>query len=656
MSAGLLDKESATGLTFRSVVIGFAVVALNTIWTTFSDFYMQSSYMGSGLVPMSVFLPFFLLVGVVNVAWRFFDRILCQAGVRVAWLRPLLPQELMCIFIIGFVGNAGSGMNWVVSVLGCPAYFATPENKWEETFFPYIAKWAVPLDTEAVKWFYDGIPEGTGIPWSVWITPLFWWVGFMVAGVIGSLCMSSILRKQWAERERLNFALIEVPAEMVKDPDKSSVLPAMYKSRLFWIGFGVTFGIVMWNVVTYFWPAFPEITIINYRWTRILPYFPYLYQRVNPYLVGFCFFCDVDVLFSMWFFWLLGAIQCYIFDRFGVDIGPKSEYSPSWQLVGLQGCGGYIFLAFWAIWIARHHLRDVLRKAWNPKIQDVDDSDEFMSHRAAVLGLAFATIYVIWWLHALGIEFRFVLAYVATSVTFAIGFGKLVAESGLVYFTGPFNDREFAEFALGYKDAHPGSLTGLAVAHGWGIFGVMWFTHVAKAIDYMKTKRRKLSLLLVLVFTFSVAVGLWFVLKMGYGLGAYNSDTWCYRSGPVYYYGKVKTKMTQPVGVDVPKMMLVGVGFLVTGFMTFMRYQFTWWRLHPIGFTVATMWATRISVMTIFIVWFFKATFVGLGGSRFAKRLQPLFLGILCGFTAGVFVSFLVDWAFFPYEGHRVHY
>ncbi|MEW6358177.1 MAG: DUF6785 family protein [Planctomycetota bacterium] len=650
------DSAAQTGLTVRAVLIGFALVALNTVWSTFAEFYMRSSNMGTGLIPMSVFLPFFLMVGLVNVLWRVMDRILRGWGIDAPLLYPLLPQEMMCIFIIAFVGNAGCGMNWLVSVMGCPRYFATPENKWEETFFPYLASWAIPLDTEAVKWFYDGLPEGMKIPWNIWLQPLFWWVGFMVAGVIGSLCLSSILRRQWVDRERLNFALVDVPAEIVKNPDKPSLVPKIYTSRMFWFAFAITFGLVMWNVVGYFCPQFPEIGIIKARWQRILPYFPYLYQRINPYLVGFCFFCDVDILFSMWFFWLLGAIQCYIYDRLGVDIGRPSEYSSSWQLVNLQGCGGYIFLAFWALWIARRHLWDVVKKAWNPSAKDVDDSDEFMSHRTAVIGLALATAYVCFWLRALGIEWRYLLFYVGTSVVFAIGFGKMVAESGLVYFTGPFNDREFAEFALGYKDAHPGSLAGLAIAHGWGIFGVMWFTHVAKAIDYMKTKRRKLSFLLILVFTFSIVVGLWFVLYMGYTYGAYNSETWCYRSGPVYYYGKVKTKMTEPVGVDLPKMMLVGAGFLITAFMTFMRYQFTWWRLHPIGFTVATMWATRISVMTIFIVWFVKVTFLGLGGAKVTNRLRPLFLGILCGFAAGVFVSFLVDWAFFPFDGHPVHY
>jgi len=625
------------------VIVGFVLVAINTLWSTFSQYYMRSSYVGTGLVPMSVFLPFFIVVGMVNVALRRF---------KPAW--GLRPPELLLIFVMAFVGNVGLGMNWLCSVLACPHYFATTENQWKEYFFAYLPRWAIPDDAEAVKWFYDGLPPGKSIPWSVWLRPLYWWLTFLVAGVVGSLCLSSIFRKQWTDNERLSFTLVKVPVEMVQNPKQPSCLPAMYKNKLFWIGFLLVFSLVMWNVMGYFFPRLPRINIIYYRWRRLIRYI-WIYQRLNPYVIAFSFFCNVDILFSIWFFYLLAMIQIHIFYRFGVTIGPQSEYSHPWWLTRLQGAGGYIFLALWAVWAARHHLKDVLRKAWNPA-RDVDDSDEFMSHRAAVVGLALCTLYLIYFLHSLGIEYRFVLFYVATAVIFSIGFGKLVAESGLVYFSGPFNAREFAEFALGYTRAHPSSLTGLAVAHAWGTFGVMWFTHVAKIVDAIKEKRRNLSVLLIVVWVSCVILGLWFVLHMAYTYGAYNSETWVYRRGPVYYYSKVVKKMKQPIGVDWAKMSLVWIGAAVTAFMTFMRYQFTWWRLHPIGFVVSTMWYTRISAMSVFFAWFVKVVFLNLGGTQFARRIQPFFLGVLCAFATGVLVSFLVDWYWFPFEGHLVHF
>jgi len=640
-----LEQKPRSGLTVRACIVGFALVALNTIWATFSEYYMRSSNMGTGLVPMSVFLPFFLMVGVVNV-------ILKRISPRIAFT----PQELLLIFVIAFVGNAGRGMNWLISVIATPNYFATTENKWEEYFFPYLAKWAIPNDKQAVRWFYDGLPQGESIPWSVWVRPLFWWLTFMVAGLVGSLCLSSILRKQWTDREKLNFALVEVPVQMVQNPpDEKSYVPAMYKQRIFWIGFAITFALVMWNVIAYFYPEFPQITIIKHRWRRIVRYFPHLYQRINPYVVGFSFFCPVDILFSIWFFYLLGCFQIYIYYRTGFTVGPQSEYSNPWQLTRLQGCGGYIFIALWAIWVARHHLWQVLKKAWNPQ-SELDDSDEFMSHRAAVIGFLLCLAYVVVFLHALGIEYRLVFVYIAIALTFTIGFGKLVAESGLVYFSGPFNAREFAEFAIGYTKVNPSSLTGLGLAHAWGTFGVMWFTHVAKVIDFIRAKRRSLSLLLIAVWIFSVIVGLWFVIHCGYKYGAYNSNTWVYRRGPVYYYNKIVTKMKQPVPIDWAKMGIVWIGAAITAFMTFMRYRFTWWRLHPIGFTVATMWATRIMALSVFFVWFVKVVFLNLGGVQFTRRLRPFFLGLLCGFAMGVLISFFIDWIWFPLEGHLVHF
>ena len=60
-------------------------------------------------------------------------------------------------------------------------------------------------------------------------------------------------------------------------------------------------------------------------------------------------------------------------------------------------------LVLWGLWMARDHLKDVVRKAWNPAYP-IDDRRELMSYRAAVLGFLLGTFYMLTWLHEAGME------------------------------------------------------------------------------------------------------------------------------------------------------------------------------------------------------------------------------------------------------------
>ena len=58
----------------------------------------------------------------------------------------------------------------------------------------------------AVAWFFEGLPPGAEIPWEVWIMPLFWWGSVIVATLALCTCLIAIFRKQWVDKERLNFS------------------------------------------------------------------------------------------------------------------------------------------------------------------------------------------------------------------------------------------------------------------------------------------------------------------------------------------------------------------------------------------------------------------------------------------------------------------
>jgi hypothetical protein len=108
----------------------------------------------------------------------------------------------------------------------------------------------------ALTWFFEGLPRGVSIPWSVWIVPLFWWLSLVAALCMVLLCTVVILRKPWIEYERIDYPLIELPLAMVDETTAERRLPAFMQSPIFWIGLGVSIFGILWNIVSYFNPTF----------------------------------------------------------------------------------------------------------------------------------------------------------------------------------------------------------------------------------------------------------------------------------------------------------------------------------------------------------------------------------------------------------------
>ena len=49
-----------------------------------------------------------------------------------------------------------------------------------------------------------------------WLQPMVWWTIFLTVLAFVMLCTNTIIRKQWIERERLTYSLIDLPFEMTR--------------------------------------------------------------------------------------------------------------------------------------------------------------------------------------------------------------------------------------------------------------------------------------------------------------------------------------------------------------------------------------------------------------------------------------------------------
>ena len=636
-------------LTLRSILLGTGMVVVVNIGAPYAKYILHSSLLACDYLPFGVMLPFILIVAGLNPLIK---AILPRAG--------LSPGELAVIFTMGLVGSTlpTFGLTgYLIATIASPYYYVTTENGWDEFIHPHLPGWLIPSnESGAMTWFFEGLPSDQSIPWGVWIPPLFWWLSFSVALLSVCFCLVVILRKQWIERERIVFPLAEVPLVMVKKSDHTQLMPDFMNTPLFWFGFSIPFLIVIWNVVGYFTPTFPTVPLKNNM--QLIQGIRPLHLNIYFPLVGFAYLINLEVAFSIWFFHLLGVAQVALYDRFGYTVGLGDTYCSSSPPMAWQGFGGFVILALWGVWMARDHLRDVFRKAFFGS-PSVDDKGELLSYRTAVCGLIAGLLYMVVFLIATGMSPGVVVVFLFAVFVLYLGVTRIVIEGGLVFLRGPMIAQHFTAYTLGVTAISPPSMVALAVSYAWFCdvksFFMPALAHAAKLSDTLRLRREAILTAVGVALTVGVGTSIAYTLSMGYELGAYNYGDWIFRRGAETPYNAIIKKMQNPFETDWRRIGLMGAGASVMAGLTFLRYRFTWWPLHPIGFPVAYTLPVRLSAFSIFLSWAAKSIILRFGGIQLYRKAQPFFFGIIAGYFVGCGISFFVDMAWFPGQGHRIY-
>ncbi|MFP4056489.1 MAG: DUF6785 family protein [Candidatus Brocadiia bacterium] len=635
-----------------ALAVGTALAVGVNAYVFASDYYYVSSRLTFSYLPLGAMVPFALFIMVVVPL------------VRVVFPRHgFVRDELIVIFAMTLIGSVFptlSMVGFIPSMLATPYYFATPENQWTAYLLPHLPKWAFPPNAGGImEWFFQGMPEGEAIPWAAWALPLAWWV-LLVAGVAtAALCGTVLLRKQWVERERLAFPLAQVPLEMMR-PGRGRV-PAFMTSRLFWAGLGIPVFAACWHSISFFRPAFPTLPIFHGAQTyiRFAPGFPGLSTKVNLFVMGFAFLTPLDVLFSVWFFHVLAIVQIGVQNRMGWSIGSGDMWHGLSPITAWQGQGAFLVFVGLSLWMARGHLWDVVRKAWNPRCE-VDDSEEPMSYRTAVVGLLVGATFVACWLMRLGMGWLTVLVFGVGFVAVYVGIGKIVAQCGLPYVRGPIPPQSFVSRALGSEMIGPTGLIAIAATFAiWCDNKPVLATstmHTHRLASEMKSRPRILGPAAVLAMVVCFSVALYLTITICYNKGGVTTGCWEIRGGNIAFFGEYVRKMRNPEGTHWPRMWCLGIGAGVMSVLCVLKYRFVWWPLHPIGFPIAGGWAIASCAFTIFLTWLIKALMLRVGGIMLFRRARPFFLGLLLGYVLSIGLFFLVDVIWFPTGGHMMHH
>jgi uncharacterized membrane protein len=199
----------------------------------------------------------------------------------------------------------------------------------------------------------------------------------------------------------------------------------------------------------------------------------------------------------------------------------------------------------------------------------------------------------------------------------------------------------------------------MGLSYGWhhelkGFFMVA-SANSAKMSDHLQLNRRIITFSILVSALVALVVSVVFILYMGYSFGAYNYGGWIFGQGSQVPYVEILRKIDLKTP-DWTRLMHLGIGSGVMGALTFMRYRFPWWPLHPIGMPVGICsYPMTIIVFSIFLSWLIKWSIMRSGGIGLYQRSQPFFIGLILGNFTAIGVSFFIDMAFFPGQGHSLY-
>jgi hypothetical protein len=633
----------------RGLFVGSLCAILVNLAAPYSEWIVRSTLMTTNYFPLGLAFTFLVVVCVLNPMLKTMrpSAGLSQRDLSVIYMMLLAAVSVPTYGITGYV----------ISISASAFYFANPENGWADFLHPHIPSWIVPEPGPKSEWFFEGLPPGESVPWEIWMAPLFWWGTLIVATLALSMSLIALFRSQWIDSERLSFPLVDVPNAMIEGTGQGRIRPLFLESKLFWWGFGVSFLKVAWEIPTYFYPQWPSFGRIRLRIKRG-KIFPGISSILTFPLLGISYFVNTDVLMSVWAFNLLNLGEIALFNRIGFTIGASEIYSVSPTSLAWQGFGAFSALVMGGVWVAREHLARVWRKAWSGD-PSIDDSQEVMSYRASVVTFAASVSFILLWLNAVGISFMVSVLLVYAVITLYMGLTRIVVEGGLVFVRGPLLPQAFAMHTMGPGSLSPRTMTGLALSYAWACDPIANFmpfgANAARIHTDQKLPRRTYMTAMVLGLGISLIVSFWFSLKLAYAAGGYNFGEWVFSRGGQVPFDTIVTKIKAGQGIEPWYYVFFAIGIFATTLLTYLRHRLPWWRLHPLGFSIASVGQVQWTMFTLFVAWVIKVILIRVGGLMLYNRGKPFFIGLTLGHFAAAGLSFLIDVAWFQGEGHS-HY
>jgi hypothetical protein len=623
------NAGSGSSITMRGLSVGCVMCVAIALGAPYTTMLLRGTPMGfSSATPAAFFLLFLLLI--------------CQFLLRLCHRRwGLTRGELITVTVMMMVASAiptrgVTGM--LLPMITGIHYYASAENRWAQLLHPHMAEWTLVGDPTAVAGFYEG--GLADIPWASWLPALLGWLAFYAAFYLTLVSLLAILRRQWVEHERLPFPLASVPLELFREAQHGSRLPVILQKPSMWVGFAVPMFVGSLQALQHYLPQVPTVALST-QWT-ISPGVV-LRLGVNFLMLGFAYFINTSIAFSLWFFYLLNVVEKRLLGVMGITTTQANLGQWTEPLLGHQAMGALIVLVVSGLWVGRDHLTAVWQKAVGSD-PSIDDSDEIMPYRSAVIGCSCGVVGMSVWLWQAGVPGWIAPLFVFAALVIFTGLTRAIAEGGLPTISPAMVPAGFVITSVGVPALGTAGL--IATGHTLIWSGEMLVFMMAPLATGLRLgseiigNRRRLLWAIAAAMLITLAVSVWFTLHLAYKHGGVNLHGQYFGTFPKYPATLAIQQLSDPTDPSLEGGLWMLGGGAVMVLLMVARHHFIGWPLHPLGFAVAPGWTMGVLWSSILLAWLIKRLVLRFGGARSYERTKPFFLGLVMGqlVVAGVWL------------------
>ncbi len=628
--------RSLNPITPRAVLVGALSVAFLAFINPYFAFVTRTWSVGSGSLlssPLVVLFAFVLLNGLLVRVWpgRSFTR------------GELLVVYGMMIVSVGLAMQGG--IPYIVSATTYPFYMARPENHWQQSMWPNIPLWLRLGSLQANDWFWEGLPEGTAMPWSAWLTPMLAWGSFTVALMAGMFCLGALMSKDWIERQRLSFPLVDVPLSITGEADRPTLGRSLLNNRIFWIGFAIPAAISLLGWLHQLIPSVPTVQLyelpigryfsgMSLPWTALAD----MYLTISFPIIGIACLLPGEVSLSLWLFYVFFLVQLLVWGSFGVaeEGGTAAIAINPRVFVGFEEAGGFIALTAAMLYQSRRAIKAAFLGLAGRGERD-DDAYAPLAGRWAVIGFIASNLFMIWWAVKCGMSWWSFAVLIGMFYAVLVGASRLVAAGGVMYTDTGFFPRMIVMRGIGALPIGVPSLTlytYLSVIFMYDPMNLAMpqMMDSFKLLNAGRLRGKTWPWAAALAVVVMLGVGIPSLLKVLYNHGASSLSRWPFYSYPQWAFGELDASLRTPEGPDnwLRLALVVGGAFMLL--LVWLHSSFVWWPLSPVGFLIASSWeANRTLWASVLIGWALTAMVRRYGGLRLYRSMRPAFLGLVLG-------------------------
>jgi len=627
------QAKTANPITLRAVLLGALGVALLAGVNPYTTFVLRVWSVGSGSLLSGAVVVLFLLVLVNGVLLRLRPSCAFTRG-------ELLVAYGMMIVSVGLAMQGG--LLYIVGATTYPFYMAGPENEWQQLIWPHVPLWLRLGTLQANEWYWDGLPKGAGIPWEAWTTPMLAWFSFTLALMGAMFSLGALLSRDWIERQRLTFPLVQVPLSITGDEARPSLRKSILNNRVFWLGFSIPAVCSILNWLNTIYPSVPTVSLSGMEVGRNfagmgLPWSvlsDMTFSILFP-VVGISCLLPGEVSLSLWLFYVLYRLQLVAWASFGIAEGAQSAalINPR-AFIGFEEVGGFIALSAVVLYQSRKAIRSALLALVGRERPEFDVHGPLQG-RWAIVGFILTNAFMFWWVTRAGMSWWSFAGLIGIFYAVLIGASRLVAAGGVMYVDTGIFPREVMLRTVGAQAIGVTSLTMYAYLSVIYMYDSMnlampQMMNSFKLLQAGRLRGRTWPWPTALSISVMLVVGLVALLYVNHYYGGANR-TWLY-DYPQWAVTELETTLRDP---EVPNNMLrlallAGAGFMLA--LVWLNTTFVWWPLSPVGFIMASSWNSNWLMWgSVFVGWGLSTVIRRYGGLLFYRKARPVFLGLILG-------------------------